>query len=81
MIDVHLVINLVDTDEDRAKELFLSYTQGGTGYKDLSLGTVPAGGSKEFWIEIHPQDIQEWEWNTSHRVPLQVIYTNMDDSY
>lgn len=81
MVDVHLVINLIDSDEERAKELFLSLTQGSWGYKDLALGTVPAGGSKEFWVEIHPQDIKEWEWHTTHRVALQVIYTNMDDSY
>lgn len=81
MIDVHLVIDLLATEDDRAKELFLSLTQGSWGYKDLALGTVPAGGSKEFWVEIHPQDIQEWEWHTSHRVPLQVIYTNLDDTY
>lgn len=81
MEDVHLVIDLTSSEDARAKELFLSLTQGGTGYKDLALGTVPAGGSKEFWIEIHPQDIKEWEWHTSHRVPLQVIYTSKDDSY
>ena len=82
MEDVHLIIDLTFAEDKRAKELFLSYEQGGEGFKDLALGNVmPNGGSKEFWIEIHPQDIMQSEWYTTHSVPLKVVYTSKDDSF
>lgn len=82
MADVHLIIDLTTTKDPRAKELFLSYEQGEVGYKDLAVGSIAAnGGSKEFWVEIHPQDIQPSEWFTSHTVPLKVVYTCKDDSF
>lgn len=74
MEDVHLIINLTVTDDFRAKDVFLAYSQGTFGYKDIALGDIPPGGSKEFWVEIHLQDIKEEERHTSHRVPVQVLY-------
>lgn len=82
LLDVHLIIRPdVHNDRDRANDLFLSYTQGGTGTKDLALGDIPPGGSKEFWIEAHPLYVQFYEIGSTFVVPLYVEHSTDRDKY
>lgn len=82
MLDVHLIIETdKDNDHSRTNDVFLSYLQGEAGTKDLALGDIVPGGSKEFWIEVHPLYVQVWEAGTTHNLPLRVQYSTDSDLY
>ena len=73
MIDVEITLELDGVDK-RLDDIFISLTQTSFGYKHLDLGTIVAGGSKEFWIETHPLNVGQLEINKTHRLPIRVSY-------
>lgn len=82
MLDVHLIIEVDKYDDySRTHDVFLSHTQGATGTKDLAVGNIVPGGSKEFWIEVHPLYVHTWEKGSTFNLPLRIQYSTDSDLY
>lgn len=80
LMDTTLMIDLTDEPDVRAEDIFLTLPGvGSTGYKELKLGDIPPGQSREFWVKIYSLDVKFYEDGTTHTIPLRVEYTSDDD--